>query len=516
MAKTIHERPVIFTDDAWIISHDPPLTPEVIYEKMIKTHEGIPTSLWWSVGDHEVYHWETVIGEIMGEDYELDELSGRYRSTAANVRHLMETSGGPLTVIAGQCREAGIEFFPRVRMNSHYAYHMPPAAESYTIGYGKFRQEHPELLIGRPGEEIPEGGIDWDIRTGKDYAYPEVRDYAYAIITETFERVDVDGVEMDFCRHPAMFRREEAYQNRYLMTDLVRRVRERMREVGAERGREMELAVRVAPTLRDSKRIGLDVQEWMNDGLVDIVTAGSGWIPFELPIREWVEAAEGTGVQIYGCIEGLRPTIEDSAVRALAHRFWRAGAGVYLYNYFTLPVEWKRRMLTQLADPESLARRNKRYELDHTDRISYGGHGGAFRNAAPAVQLPVALERTLTGRGPVLRMDIADDVEAAAAEGALGSCVLGLLLDNFSPLDELDVRFNGVALPWKSSRRSSTGAGANWPGLEGQRNVQYDLGCPPLKAGDNEVEVRLVSSGDRQSESAVLTGVEVTITYKGE
>ena len=126
------------------------------------------------------------------------------------------------------------------------------------------------------------------------------------IIFETFERFDVDGVEMDYMRHPGVFRSDEAYQNRYLMTDLIETVHNRLKEVGAERGRDLQLAVRVPPTLADSVRIGLDVESWIRDGLVDIVAVGGGFIPFETPIREFVEAAEGTGCQIYGCIEATR------------------------------------------------------------------------------------------------------------------------------------------------------------------------------------------------------------------
>ena len=505
--KTTKERPIIFTDDGWVMSHEPPLTPEIIREKMVGAFADTPASLWWSVGDHEVYAYETQVGEIIGEGYELSELPDDYRTVVTNLRHLMDTAGGPLSVLVDSCREAGLEFFPRVRMNSHYA--KDPSAPEY----GRYRIDHPELLIGRPGEEIPEGSIDWDVRTGLDYTFPEVRDYMYSIITELFERFDVDGLEMDFNRHPTFFRREEGFQNRYLMTDLIGRVRTRMREVEAERGRPLELAVRVPPTLADSRRIGLDVAEWISEGLVDIVTAGIGWIPFEMPIREFVEAAEGTGVQVYGCIEALRPTVDDNALRAAAFRYHQAGAGVYLYNFFNMPAEWNRRMLNQLSDPRAMARLNKRYELDHTDRIAYPGHGGAFRNAVPAVQLPVALHQTLTGRGPVLRLEIADDLEEARRDGALDRCVLGLLLDGFSPLDELDVRVNNEALPWSTSRTAFTGGGAAWPHLEGRRSIQYDLDCPPLQQGVNEVEVRLASYGPRPAAPAVLIGLEVSVSY---
>ena len=156
MADRSTNQPIIFTDDAWIMSEEPSITPEIIREKMIRPLEGIPASLWWAVGDHEVYHHETKIGEIVGDGYDLSELSEFERRKALNVRHLTETAGGPLTVISSLCREAGIEFLPRFRMNSHYAYYRAALHGDLSLpGYGRYRQENPHLLIGRPGEEHP-------------------------------------------------------------------------------------------------------------------------------------------------------------------------------------------------------------------------------------------------------------------------------------------------------------------------------------------------------------------------
>ena len=52
----------------------------------------MPASLWWAVGDHEVYHHETEIGEIIGDGYDLSELSDFERRKALNARHLTETA----------------------------------------------------------------------------------------------------------------------------------------------------------------------------------------------------------------------------------------------------------------------------------------------------------------------------------------------------------------------------------------------------------------------------------------
>ena len=529
--------PVICTDDAWfMIAAEPPLTVEIIREKMLRLYEGTPAALWWAVGDHEVYHHETEVGERFGEGYDdiesalyhsiHSEYPGAARNTFENVKHLVKTAGGPLTALAGLCREAGMELFPRVRMNSHYD--IDPASPSY----GRFRREHPELLIGRPGEQIPEGGIEWGIKTGLDYAFPEVRDYMYSIITELFERFEIDGLELDFMRHPALFRTEEAFQSGYLMTDLVRRVRERMTEVGSSRGRTIRLAVRVPPTLADSKRVGLDVAEWMADGLVDVVVVGGGFIPFETPVDEFVAAAEGTGIQVYGCIEALRPTVDERVMRALASLFWKGGAsGVYLYNFFTMAADWNRRVLNQIADPEALARLDKRYEIDRTGPFypCGAGHGCAFRNASPPAQLPVTLGESYAGEGPLLRFEITDDLEAASADGSLAGCTLSLKLDNLAQAQSLDARLNGRALPRSSGRvshdgwsqwvRSSTAEHTITPSypVESRRPgvaVEYDLGCPPLKQGRNELEVHLVGDAEGAGAPVVLTGADVSVSYR--
>ena len=538
MTSRRKNRPVICTDDAWILfAYDSPPTIEDLKEKVVGAYKDTSAALWWSIGDHEVYNYETQVGEILGEGYEdLDDSShpysfvhtsgpGSLKNMAENTRYLIDNHVGPLTALIDLCREVDMEFFPRVRMNSHY--HIDPAHP----GYGRFRREHPELLIGRPGEEIAEGSIQWGIRTGKNYAFPEVREYMAGIIFELFERFDVDGLELDFYRHPAFFRIEEAYQNRYLMTDLIRHVRDRMNEVGEQRGKHLDLAVRVAATIRDSMRIGLDVAHWMAEGLVDIVVAGGGHVPFETPVDEFVEAARGTGCLVYGCINSGRH-LDEKSIRALASRFWGQGAsGIYLYNYYTMSPEWNRRVLNQIADPAALRRLDKRYELDVTGAFyPTGGHGSAFRLASPAAQLPVTLDESLAGGGSTLCLEIFDDLEAASAEGSLGTCVLALRLDNLTPDDELDVRLNGETFPWGSAKVSFDGwkrvqleprFWMKFPSVpteatQSGASVEFDVGCPPLGHGTNDLEVGLVTSNSERANRVVLKGVEASINFVNE
>ncbi len=519
MRSTGKQRRILCNDDGWIMGEpSAPLTVRDLKEKMVDTYEGSPVdALFWCVGNREVYHYETQIGEIFGTGHESFE-SEADRRAAENMRRLMKTDKGPLTALTNLCHEAGIDIFPSLRMNSHYE--IDPSSPSG----GRFRREHPDLLIGRPGEEMPEGTLERGIRGGVDYSHPEVRAHMAAVITELFESFDVDGVELDFMRHPAFFRIEEAYGNRYLMTDLLRCVRRRMQEIGEARGRRQDLAVRVPPTLADSARIGLDVAEWMAEGLVDIVVVGGGFIPFEARVEEFVETARDTDCQVYGCIESLRPAIDDGIVRAIASRFWSAGvSGIYLFNYFGKPAEWKRRVLGEIANPAAMRRLDKRYQMDVTDRLApRDQHDYAFRYAVPAVQLPVTLAETMSGCGPKLRLGIADDLESAQAEGALRRCALRLRFEGLTAEDEFEIRINGELL---SSGSCSASYGA-WSRLEWTQfpsrlaevphtggTLEFDVSCPPLRQGQNEVEVRLIRRTVQQSSPLVLRDLEVGVTY---
>ena len=309
-----------------------PLTEDYIWENMIGPHQGTPIEgFMWSVGGHDTYNYETEIGERFGEGY--NNLDEKQQASVDNLRYLEENHGGPVTLIAAQCRRAGIDFFPSVRMNEHYD------MEIDSPSYSRLRRENPHYLIGR-GEDIPGPTLEWGIRTGLNYAVPEVREYMASIIVELISRFDVDGIELDYMRHPGYFRIEEAYANRYLMTDLIRFVREQMDAVSASKGKELDLIVRVPPTIRDCTRVGLDVTTWIQEELVDVMIAGGGFIPFETPVHEFVAAAEGTGCLIYGAMEALRGTVDELTLRAVAARYLEQGVqGLYLFNFYSMSQE---------------------------------------------------------------------------------------------------------------------------------------------------------------------------------
>ena len=520
---------LIFTDDAWILNTEPPVSIEDLRQKVVGSYAGTSGGFWWSVGDHEVYNYETEIGERFGEDIKIDSTAysfvhsseqGMDERIAKNVRHLL-ACGGTLQILSELCREVEMPFFPRVRMNSHYV--IDPSHP----GYGRFRRDHPEWLIGQPGEVLPKYSIEWALRTGLNYAVAAVRDYMEQITCEVFEGFEVDGVEMDFMRHPGYFRMEEAYAQRYLMTDLVQRVKTRLDAVSLARGKPLRLAVRVPPTLADSVRVGLDVETWIKQGLVDIVVVGGGFIAFETPLLEFVEAAAGTNCLIYGCIEATR-YCDTLNLRALASRWLRDGAaGIYLYNFFTMVPAWNRQMAKELVDRQVLRRLDKRYETDQVGAFSpTEGHSGGFRYASPEVQMGtgIALQRGYTGPGPVIKLDIADEVEAAQAEGVLEGSTLVLRLQGLTVVDELKVDLNGQTLGWAAAQVSFDGWYRQQIGslfwtrypveledvhVEGA-SVVFAVGHPPLVDGINTVEIHLLGEG---TACVLVEKVEISICF---
>ncbi|NKB70104.1 MAG: hypothetical protein GKR89_23775 [Candidatus Latescibacteria bacterium] len=495
MADPKHSWRMLVNDDGWIIgTADAPLTPQLLHDRMIGPYANSPVDVFlWSVGGHEVYDYETEVGQRFGQgDQNLDPTQQRRRD---NLTALIQQHGGPVTAIAQLCQQAGLAFFPSVRMNEHYD--MDEAAPNY----GRLRRDHPDWLIGRPGEEMPPGGLEWGIRTGLNYACAPVRDHMAAIIFELIERFDIAGIELDFMRHPAFFRVEEAAAQAYLMNDLVARVRAKLDQVGTARGTHLDLAVRVPPTLADARRIGLDVATWVQNGWIDLLIAGGGFIPFEMPIAEFVELARDSQCRVYGCFEGLRSLLTQNQLRALAARYWAHGVdGLYFFNYYSMSAAWKQQVLGQLADAAGLAQTDLCYVVDRTERERPTSQlGFSFRNAIPRAQLPVLLDKTHTGQAARLQLDI-----AAVDPGA--QCTLGLGFAQLADDTQLRVVLNGRPLAWAQRQKpqqpwTRTEYEPDWniypsttrPVPLEEDPIEFPVPVDWLRTGVNELEVGLVS-----------------------
>ncbi len=273
---------------------------------------------------------------------------------------LMARGIDPIQVMVEFCHEHGIEIFWDMRMNDTH--------DAMIGGYGpylrpQFKLDHPEYLVGSEDKQPPRG--PW---SSVNYAVPEVRDLAYRFFEEVCRRFDVDGIELDFFRHPCFFKSvaeggRASQEELDMMTDLVRRTREMTEREGLRRGRPILIAIRAPDSLEYCRGIGLDVETWLREGLVDLLV---GTCYFRLnPWEYLIELGHRYGVPVYPSLSDARVEGETrfsrnslESYRARALWAWTAGAdGIYLFNYFDpRGAIWR-----ELGDPETLRARDKLY-----------------------------------------------------------------------------------------------------------------------------------------------------------
>jgi len=171
-----------------------------------------------------------------------------------------------------------------------------------------------------------------------NYDFSVVREYLFSICEEVIENYDIDGLELDFFRHPIFFRNqlfgEDAESDQIeLMNDLVRRISK------LAHYKNVQLAVRIPDSLTICYKIGLDVNSWLCSRWVDITTL-SGYFHLE-PWANIKLLKEVFNTQVYACLSSSRLKYFDN--RILPEEFWRgegilakeAGAdGLYFFNVF--------------------------------------------------------------------------------------------------------------------------------------------------------------------------------------
>jgi uncharacterized lipoprotein YddW (UPF0748 family) len=229
----------------------------------------------------------------------------------------------------------------------------------------QWKKDHPKCLMGKKGEK-------WWIAV--NYEHPGVRDQAFLLIQEVCEQYDVDGIELDFFRAPLFFKPQTKglpLEQRHLdiMTEFIRRVRKMTERVSEKRARPLLVAVRVPDSVKLCLRIGLDIERWLKEGLIDILIPGGYW--HLVPYQEPISLGQKYGVPVYPCISpytgtppaytrGSLTTEERKAIipawRGEAMNIWDSGGdGVYFFNVFN-PEDQR---LRELGAPEVLAKLDK-------------------------------------------------------------------------------------------------------------------------------------------------------------
>ena len=494
--------------------HEVPQTMEQFLGSMYAPLEDTQVGAnFWCIGEHVARYGSEVL-ETLGEH-----VDRQYHSTHAytfdeNVLAMIERGEDPQAAAIERGRELGMHVYASVRMNDNHfnGLHIKDLATSRHGSITQMRRDHPEWVLGG-GAPSDWFALSWNM------AVPEVRRHRFEHVRELCERWDWDGVELDWQRHGYHLHKDYGYKLRYALTDLQRSIRQATDRIAEERGRPFYVAARVSGTLEMCKRIGYDIETWVDEGLVDILipAASSGTDPL-LDIEGFKRLTEGTDIAVYGCIYGatdgphVGPDGEDSkrdlVLGGVASRHYARGAdGIYVFNFHG-DREYRRRLLTTMGSPGTLKGASKIYAATHKIPRVTGEWRGAELNDRIYAEVPTPLLETMSGDGPTVTLTVADDFSSCRPE----SICLRVRMEEWVVGDEVEVMWDGELLPDANVEyvieRSHMGDAVSdvvWQ--------SYALEAGQVAKGQHKVKVVLRHRNPRIIPDMTLTDVELVVNY---
>ncbi len=309
----------------------------------------------------------------------------------------------PTDLVIAACHENGIEVWGSLRMND---VHDSFAVDDLKKANDPLKAEHPEYLLApEESRHLPKWVSERYLWTAFNFAVPEVRGHRLEYIQKNASQHDFDGYELDFTRFVWYFPlgRERKYVP--LMTDLVRKTRERLNAIGTERGRPYTLVAHVPDSPLTCLDLGLDVATWLADGLVDVLVVGMGYVVYTMDLGEWQALARPYGVPVCPSLNVAvftqkyvkppdKPMVHES-MRAISAYWWQEGAdGICLFNLFALQDEYLGGFseeyafapLPALGDPALLKGKDKVYGIQPASDRS------TVQQGSEGTPLPTALD----------------------------------------------------------------------------------------------------------------------------
>ncbi|MCX6993312.1 MAG: hypothetical protein NT011_09255 [Kiritimatiellaeota bacterium] len=442
------QRRIIFNndgDDATGVPRDWPATAESMLKLRTTALVGsqVDTIFYCSLQGPNSLH-RTKVGETF--------TANGFNSTRRNIiGELVAQGTDPLQVMVDFCRGHGLEVFCSMRMNDiHDALHRPDRPYP---GFARFKQEHPEYLVGSIESPPPFGS--W---TALDFGQPAVRDLTFLRLEEVCQNYDLDGIELDYFRSPMFFKSvawggQASQAELDMMTDLVRRIRKMTEAEGIKKGKPILLSIRVPDSVEYCRAIGLDLEKWLAEGLVDMlaVTCYFQLNPWEYSVR----LGHKYGVPVYAGLSNsgvwkckVQCWPQDFQrgstlfYRGYAMQAWQSGVdGVYMFNYFN-PNDpgWR-----ELGDPKELMVKSKVYFMSPRGGQSTQVKGGEkFRNTPTlSVEKPISLR---SNQPEKMTMVMVEDFPGAEKRKLHPEITGHLWVKGMAAGDRVDVKMNGRLL----------------------------------------------------------------------
>ena len=289
---------VVFNEDGDFAFLSPdPIKAKQLLELNVAAHAALGISTYtFSIGaGSDVLYYNTKAASAYG--WRQTSYESKDSNWAARIRSARSciAAGMDAVMVAGQeAKRSGLRFIPSLRMNdSHFMtdpYNYPLTGKFWIENGEKFKIGKSPLAFSK------------DYGNLLDYTHKEVRDFRFAVFEEAIQLHQniIDGFELDFNRVQVFFPREKNEEGMQLMTALLRKMRNRLNLLAKQKGRPMHLFVRVPPSTAACYLAGLDINAWIKEGLVDLVTPSQLMtLAHDMPIQDMVDLGKKHGVQVY-------------------------------------------------------------------------------------------------------------------------------------------------------------------------------------------------------------------------
>ena len=342
-----------------IYRYEPPMAPEEYIALVDELAGTTVEAIAFCLGEGRTMLHDTRASELMGHNVEVWD-HYVFRRAWQNAKSLIDAGHDPLRLVCDRAHELGIQVYPLLIVQRGGVDHASTRCSN-------FRIENQHLEIGAAGDLDPDyPGLD-----GLDFKHPEVRDERFAIVEEVMGEYPADGFELQLNQMPYFFHPDEIDAGRSLMTDWIGRVHEAVKQSGTDK----ELVVHIPDRLEDCARAGLDPEEWVKRGLVDVIVAENFGENYRLKMQadfaEFLGLTQGTSCRLLAPLNGMvfSDRLLDaplSMLRAAACNFWDQGVdGLYVSEWFHLwPYEASfYEKLRELPYPSIMAAKDKYYFL---------------------------------------------------------------------------------------------------------------------------------------------------------
>lgn len=228
-------------------------------------------------------------------------------------------------------RKHGVSPWIGVRMNDIHNGHDPQD----TL-HSDFWREHQELLcadVSRPCENT------------FDYSHEIIRERFLALIEELSLRYNADGIFLDWLRWPSHVPYGKGPERAPLITDFMRKAKEKLKAAETLHGHRIALHTRVPLTPENALRLGLDAVEWCKEKIIDSLFIGEFGCGLETdaPVELWQEKIGNRDFPVIVSVEhsfqadpsgkkGFLTTLEETRGVAAA-AYHRGAKGVHLFNW---------------------------------------------------------------------------------------------------------------------------------------------------------------------------------------